>query len=78
MKISKSKINTYKKCPREFKYIYVDKQYSEPNKFMKLGLDVHSVAENVGNILKDMDDAGVFTTDLAEIGTSNTAYYVYP
>ena len=56
MKISKSKINTYKKCPREFKYIYVDKQHSEPNKFMKLGLDVHSVAENVGNILKDMDN----------------------
>lgn len=48
MKISKSKINTYKKCPREFKYLYVDNLESEPNEYMQLGLDVHSIAENIG------------------------------
>lgn len=48
MRISKSKINTYKKCPREFKYIYVDNFESEPNEYMQLGLDIHSIAENVG------------------------------
>ena len=56
MRISKSKINTYKKCPREFKYIYVDSFESEPNEYMQLGLDVHKIAENVGNILKDRSD----------------------
>lgn len=52
MKISKSKINTYKKCPREFKYIYIDHLHSEPNQYMQLGLDVHKIAENVGAELK--------------------------
>lgn len=52
MKISKSKINTYKKCPREFKYIYVDHLENETNDYMQLGLDVHKIAENVGAELK--------------------------
>lgn len=56
MKLSKSKINTYKKCPREFKYIYVDGRESPPNDYMQLGLDVHKNAENIGRYLKDLDD----------------------
>ena len=55
MRISKSKINTYKKCPREFKYIYVDHLKSEPNQYMQLGLDVHKIAEMVGLELKMKD-----------------------
>ena len=56
MKFSKSKINTYKKCPRQFKYIYVDKMESEPNEYMQLGLDVHKIAENVGKQLQSIDN----------------------
>jgi len=53
MKMSKSKINTYKKCPREFKYIYVDGIESPPNKYMQLGLDVHEIAEKVAKELQN-------------------------
>jgi CRISPR/Cas system-associated exonuclease Cas4 (RecB family) len=45
MKLSKSKINTYLKCPLEFKYQYIDEIEVEPNKYMILGRNVHSVAE---------------------------------
>lgn len=55
-KLTKSKINTYKKCPRQYKYIYVDKMESEPNEYMQLGLDVHTVAENVGKRLQGIDN----------------------
>lgn len=56
MKISKSKINTYKKCPREFKYIYVDEFESPPNQYMQLGLDVHTIAEKVGKRIQQEDN----------------------
>ena len=56
MKMSKSKINTYKKCPREFKYIYIDELESPPNEYMQLGLDVHTIAERVGKRLKEKDN----------------------
>ena len=45
MRLSKSKINTYLKCPLEFKFQYIDEIEAEPNKYMILGSDVHSVAE---------------------------------
>lgn len=45
MKLSKSKINTYLKCPLEFKFQYIDEIESEPNKYMVLGTDVHLIAE---------------------------------
>ena len=53
MRMSKSKINTYKKCPREFKYIYVDQLESEPNQYMQLGLDVHKIAEGIAKDLQN-------------------------
>ena len=56
MKISKSKINTYKTCPRQFKYTYIDKIPSEPNQYMQLGLDVHKIAERVGLELQFKED----------------------
>lgn len=56
MKISKSRINTYKKCPRQYKYIYEDCLPSKPNQYMQLGLDVHKIAENVGLLLKDKEN----------------------
>ena len=45
MKLSKSKINTYLKCPKEFKFQYIDKIETPPNKYMALGSDVHLIAE---------------------------------
>lgn len=45
MRLSKSKVNTYLKCPMEFKFQYVDEIEVEPNKYMALGSDVHMIAE---------------------------------
>ena len=61
MRLSKSKINTYLKCPFEFKLQYIDKIEVKPNKYMILGSDVHLLAEkfiekNIGKI-NDVDIA---------------------
>ncbi len=53
MKLSKSKINTYLKCPREFKYRYVDEIEVEPNEYMELGTNVHLIAEKYAKIYGD-------------------------
>ena len=53
MRLSKSKINTYLKCPREFKYRYIDKIETPPNEYMALGSDVHLIAENYAKIYGD-------------------------
>ena len=50
MRLSKSKINTYIKCPREFKYRYVDEIEAEPNEYMEIGTKVHLIAENYAKI----------------------------
>ncbi len=59
MKLSKSKINTYLKCPLEFKFQYIDEIETEPNKYMALGTDVHLIAEKFaekfGDNLDDVD-----------------------
>lgn len=46
MRLSKSKVNSFIKCRREFKYNYIDKIPQKPNDFMQLGIDVHQIAEN--------------------------------
>ena len=53
MRLSKSKINTYLKCPLEFKFQYVDEIEAKPNKYMILGSDVHSVAETFADKFGD-------------------------
>ena len=45
MKLSKSAVNSFRKCRREFKYAYIDKIKQEPNEYMQLGTDVHEIAE---------------------------------
>lgn len=45
MRLSKSKVNSFLKCRREFKYRYIDKIEEEPNDAMALGTDVHEIAE---------------------------------
>ena len=59
MKLSKSKVNTYLKCPLEFKFQYIDEIETEPNKYMILGSDVHLIAEKFsekfGDALSEID-----------------------
>ena len=45
MKLSKSKVNSYLKCPLEFKFQYIDEIEVPQNRYMALGSDVHSIAE---------------------------------
>ncbi len=60
MKLSKSKINTYLKCPLEFKFQYIDEIEVEPNKYMVLGSDVHLIAEKFSEEYGDeLDDINI-------------------
>ena len=53
MKLSKSKINSYLKCPLEFKFQYIDEIETPPNKYMALGSDVHLIAETFTDKFQD-------------------------
>ena len=53
MKLSKSKVNCYLKCPREFKFQYIDEIETKPNKYMALGSDVHLIAEKFTDKFED-------------------------
>lgn len=60
MKLSKSKVNTYLKCPLEFKFQYIDEIKTEPNKYMALGSDVHLIAEKfVDRFGDDINDVNI-------------------
>ena len=56
MKLSKSAVNTFKKCPRAFKYQFIDKIENEPNKYMLFGTLIHKVAEDIA---KEIQSLGV-------------------
>lgn len=45
MKMSKSKINSFLHCRRQFKYQYIDKIPQKESDAMLLGTDVHEIAE---------------------------------
>lgn len=45
MRLSKSKINTFTVCPRQFKYQYIDEIESETSDAAILGTNVHEIAE---------------------------------
>lgn len=53
MKLSKSKINSYLKCPQEFKFQYIEERESEPNIYMAIGSDVHLIAEKFADRFGD-------------------------
>ncbi|AMD17472.1 hypothetical protein TL18_05230 [Methanobrevibacter sp. YE315] len=53
MKLSKSKVNTYLKCPLEFKFQYIDEIEVPENKYMALGSDVHLIAEKFADKFGD-------------------------
>jgi CRISPR/Cas system-associated exonuclease Cas4 (RecB family) len=46
MRLSKSKVNSFLKCRRSFKYQYIDEIEQEANDAMQLGTDVHQIAED--------------------------------
>lgn len=62
MKLSKSKINSYLKCPLEFKFQYIDGIEVSENKYMALGSDVHLIAEKFSEKFGD---------DISHINTQN-------
>lgn len=53
MKLSKTKINTYLRCPRQFKFKYIDEIEEKKNKYMILGSNVHLIAEKFLDRCKD-------------------------
>ncbi len=60
MKLSKSKVNTYLKCPLEFKFQYIDEIEVPKNKYMALGSDVHLVAEKFADKFgDDLDEVDI-------------------
>lgn len=60
MKLSKSKVNTYLKCPLEFKFQYIDEIEVPQNRYMALGSDVHLVAEKFAEKFEDdLDDVDI-------------------
>ena len=60
MKLSKSKVNTYLKCPLEFKFQYIDEIEVPQNKYMALGSDVHLIAEKFSEKFGDeLDDVNI-------------------
>ena len=62
MKLSKSKVNSYLKCPLEFKFQYIDEIEVPENKYMALGSDVHLIAEKFTEKFGD---------DISDINTQN-------
>ena len=67
MKLSKSKVNCYLKCPREFKFQYIDEIETKPNKYMALGSDVHLIAEKFTDKFKDDLDEVDIQNELVKV-----------
>ena len=77
MKLSKSKVNTYLKCPLEFKFQYIDEIEVKPNKYMALGSDVHLIAEKFSEKFEDeLDDVDIENELLKIAHEENIGYDV--
>ena len=74
MKLSKSKINSYLKCPLEFKLQYIDEIECKPNKYMILGSDVHSIAETFADKFGDELDNVDIENELTRIAYDLNLY----
>lgn len=74
MKLSKSKINTYLKCPLEFKFQYIDEIEAEPNVYMQIGTNVHLIAEKFSEKFGDeLDDVDI-ENELVKIAFEENLY----
>lgn len=60
MKLSKSKVDTFLQCRRQFRYQYIDNVEQVPNDAMKLGTDVHQIAEDF------VKKGGIYTENYRE------------
>lgn len=60
MRLSKSKIDTFLQCRRQFRYQYIDNVEQLPNDAMKLGTDVHQIAEDF------VKKGGIYTDNYRE------------
>ena len=67
MKLSKSKVNSYLKCPLEFKFQYIDEIEVPANKYMALGTDVHLIAERFSEKFGDNLDYVDIKNELLKI-----------
>lgn len=77
MKLSKSKVNTYLKCPLEFKFQYIDEIEAEPNKYMALGSDVHLIAERFSEKFgDDLDNVDIENELLKIVHEEDVGYDV--
>ncbi|MBE6507797.1 MAG: PD-(D/E)XK nuclease family protein [Methanobrevibacter sp.] len=75
MKLSKSKVNTYLKCPLEFKFQYIDEIEVPKNKYMTLGSDVHLVAEKFADKFGDDLDGVDIRNELLRIAHEENIGY---
>lgn len=74
MKLSKSKINTYLKCPLEFKFQYIDEIEVEPNVYMQIGTNVHLIAEKFSEKFGDELDGVDIENELVKIAFEENIY----
>ncbi|WP_296875191.1 PD-(D/E)XK nuclease family protein [uncultured Methanobrevibacter sp.] len=74
MKLSKSKINTYLKCPLEFKFQYIDEIEVEPNVYMQIGTNVHLIAEKFSEKFGDELDGVDIENELVKIAFEENLY----
>ncbi|WP_406534509.1 PD-(D/E)XK nuclease family protein [Methanobrevibacter sp.] len=75
MKLSKSKVNTYLKCPLEFKFQYIDEIEVPQNKYMALGSDVHLIAEKFSEKFEDNLDEVDIENELIKIAFEENIGY---
>lgn len=79
MKLSKSKVNTYLKCPLEFKFQYIDKIEVPQNEYMALGSDVHLVAEKFAEKFgDDLDNVNIDNELLKIVHEEDIGYDLTP
>lgn len=74
MKLSKSKINTYLKCPLEFKFQYIDEIEVEPNVYMQIGTNVHLIAEKFSEKFGDELNGVDIENELVKIAFEENLY----
>ena len=61
-KLSKSAVDTYLKCPREFKYKYKDKKPVKQNPVLQMGNDIHEIAKDFIKLWQDDDSIDILET----------------
>lgn len=60
--LSKSAVNTYLKCPREFKYQYKDRKPVKKNLAMQMGNEIHDIAKNFIRLWQEDDSIDILET----------------